>query len=115
MNARKNIRKYRILVRRGEEGLRSCSALVDRKWKSVLAKGGGQRKDSTLLESELSSSFCAFEQSKDTQEVQSILHCKTMYCYWKGFTEYIHHVGKELKSIVNHGLIPRGVYGESDG
>ena len=26
---------------------------------------------------------CTFEQSKDIQEVQSILHCKTMYCYQK--------------------------------
>ena len=56
-------------------------------------------------------SSCTFEQPKDIQEVQSILHCKTMYCYQKVFTEYIYHVGNgnELRSILNHGWMPGGV------
>ena len=32
---------------------------------------------------------CSFEQFKDVQEVQSILHCKTMYCYRKVLRVYL--------------------------
>ena len=41
----------------------------------------------------------------------TILHCKTMYCLPEGFTEFTYHIGsgKELRSIVNHRLIPGGV------
>ena len=56
------------------------------KWISVLAKGGGQKKKVSILrEPELSTeNSCTFVQVKDIQEVQSILHCKTiMYCYQK--------------------------------
>ena len=58
------------------------------KWTSVLAKGGGQKnRVSILVESEKSSiNFCTFEQFKDIQEVQSILHRKTMYCFQKVLT-----------------------------
>ena len=54
---------------------------------------------------------CTFEQFKDTQEVLSILRCKTNVLQPEGFTEKIYHVGngKELRSMVNHGLIPGGV------
>ena len=39
-----------------------------------------------------------------------ILSCKTMYCYRKDFTEYIHHVGNasELNFMIRNGLIPGG-------
>ena len=53
-------------------------------WISVLAKGGGQKKGfqdcwtRTILRNS-----CTFEQSKDMQEAQSILHYKKMYCYQK--------------------------------
>ena len=47
-----------ILVRRDEEGLRQCSALVDRRRISVLARGG--QKVSILFEYELSSSIRVF-------------------------------------------------------
>ena len=80
-------------------------------WISVLAKGGGQKKGfqdcwtRTILWNS-----CNFEQSKDIQEVQSILHCKKMYCYQKILPSFYHvGNGKELRSIVNHGLIPGGV------
>ena len=54
---------------------------------------------------------CTLEQSKDIQEVQSILHCKTMYCYPKVSPSkcVTTETEKELRSIVNHGLIPGGV------
>ena len=53
---------------------------------------------------------CTFEQSNDIQEVQSILYCKTMYCYQKVSPSFFHGGnGKELRSIVIHGLIPGGV------
>ena len=54
---------------------------------------------------------CTFEQSKDIQEVQSILQCKTMYCYQKVLPSFFKHVGngKDLRSTVNHGLIPGGI------
>ena len=45
---------------------------------------------SMLIESELPSSFLVhFEQFKDIQEVQSILHCQTLYCYQKVFPRII--------------------------
>ena len=58
MNGRETIRQYRILVRRDEEGLRQCSALVDRK----VGISSGKRwrtkqKVSILLEPKLSSIF----------------------------------------------------------
>ena len=89
------IRQQWKLVRRVEEGLCQCSSLVDRK----MGISSGKRwrtkeKVSMLLESQLSSSIpCTFEQFKDIQEVQSILHCKTMYCYQEVFTEHIYHAG----------------------
>ena len=51
---------------------------------------------------------CTFAQSNDIQEVQSILHCKTMYCYQKVSPSIFitSENGKEFRSIVNHGLIP---------
>ena len=49
------------------------------KWISVLAKGGGQKKRFQYCLNLRNS--CTVEQSKDIQEVQSILHCKTMYCF----------------------------------
>ena len=46
--------------------------------------------------------FCTFEQSKSIQEVQSVLHCKTIQLLPEGFTEYVYHVGNgkriEVKS-----------------
>ena len=54
---------------------------------------------------------CTFEQSKDTEEVQSILHCKTTYCYQKVLPSVLitSEKEKELRSKVNHGLISGGV------
>ena len=73
----------------------------------VLAKGGGQKR---MLESELSSSILVPSSNSRTfrKYYQS---CIARQCtVTKGFTEYIYHVGngKELQSIVNHGLIPGG-------
>ena len=78
-----------------------------------ISSGRGGRTKEKALECELSSlNPVLFEQFKDIQEVQSILHCKTMSLLSEGFTEYINHVGngKELSSIVNFGLIPGGVF-----
>ena len=59
-----------------------------------------EKKVPILLESELSSSILVPSSNpKDIQEVQSILHCKTMYCYQKILPSFFHHVGngKELR------------------
>ena len=54
------------------------------KWISVLAKVGGQKKRfQYCLNPNDPRKFPYVEQSKDIQEVQSILHCKAMYCYQK--------------------------------
>ena len=46
----------------------------------------------------------------DIQELLSILNCKTMYCHQKFLPSFYHAGnGKELRSTVNHGLIPGGV------
>ena len=74
----------------------------------VLAKGGGQKKRFQ---------YCvnpdypqkSFEESKDISTVNPALEDSGLEP--EGVIEYIYHVGtrKELRSIVNHGLIPRGV------
>ena len=53
------------------------------KWISFLATGGGQKKRFQYGVNPIIS--CTFEQFRDIQEVLSIFHCKTMYCYQKDF------------------------------
>ena len=110
----KAIRRYRILVSRNDAAIHQCSVLVN--WQMDISSGERWRTEervSILLEPELSSeNFCTFVQLKDIQEVQSILHCKTiMYCYQKVSPSIFITVGngKELRSTVNHGLTPGAV------
>ena len=82
------------------------------KWISVLVKGGGQKK--------------RFQYCVNPNDPQKFLYLRAIQGHSgstinpalqdnvllpEGFTEYIYHVGngKELRSIVNHGLIPGGV------
>ena len=82
------------------------------KWISVLAKGGGQKK--------------RFQYCVNPNYSQKILYLRAIQGHSggtmnpalqdnvllpEGFTEHMYHVGngKELSSIVNHGLIPGGV------
>ena len=55
------------------------------RWIPVLAKGGGQKKRfQYCVNPNYPQKFLYLgEQSKDIQEVQSILHCETMYCNQK--------------------------------
>ena len=86
MNARKTIRQYRIF---GQTIWRSPSSMlsIGRKkngyqfWQKVEDKRKGYNiawiRTIVIIS-------CTFEQSKDIEEVQSILHWKTKYCYQKG-------------------------------
>ena len=108
----KAIRQYRILVRRDEEALRQCSALVDRKCVSVLARGGRQRKRfQYCLNPNYPHQFLYLRaiQGHTGSTIYPALQDNVLSP--EGFTECIYHVGngKELKSIVNHGLIPGAV------
>ena len=54
------------------------------KWISVLAKVEDRRKRFNIAWIRtIHIDSCAFEQCKGSQEAQSILHCKTLYCYQK--------------------------------
>ena len=54
---------------------------------------------------------CTFEQSKDMQEEQSILHCKTMYCYQKVTPSFLSRRKRKRIEVnsENNALIPGGV------
>ena len=107
------IRRYRILVRRDEEALRQCSALVDKNMDISSGKRWRtEEKVSILLESELSSSIVVPSSNPRTfRKYNQSLALQDNVLFPEGFTEYIYHVGngKELRSIVRHGLIPGGV------
>ena len=101
MNARKNNSTIpNIGMRRLNNGYRFWHKVEDRR------KGFNIASTRTILRHS-----CTFEQSKDIQEVQSILHCKKMYCCHKVLPSIFitTESGKELRSTVNHGLIPGGV------
>ena len=107
----KGTRRYRILVRRNEKAIRHCSALVN--WQMDIGSGKkveDRRKGFNIaLNLTILRHSCTFEQSKDIQEVQSILQDHVLLP--EGFTEYLYHVRNrnELMSIVNHSLMPGGV------
>ena len=86
------------------------------KWIDILSKGGGQEKRfQYCLKPEHSEKSSTRELFKDIQEklilemLISILYCKTTYCYRKK-PKYVYHVGhgKEWRSRVRNGLVPRG-------
>ena len=80
----KTFRQYWTLVRRNEEGIRQCSVLVD--WEMDISSGKGWRTKEKVHECGIVFiDSCTFEQFKDIQEVQSILHCKTMLLLPEGF------------------------------
>ena len=82
------------------------------KWISVLAKGGGQKKIfQYCLNPNYSHQFLYLQviEGLSGSTIDPALHDNVRSP--EGFTEYIIHVenGKELRSIVNHGLFPGGV------
>ena len=85
MNARRNYQKIQDI---GQPKWRSNSSLLRishlkneyQFWQKV--EDGRKDFNITWIRTIIINS-CTFEQSKDIQEVQSILHCKTMYCYQK--------------------------------
>ena len=101
------IRQCWILVRRDEEGLRQCSALVDGKMDVSSGKRWRtEEKVSKLLEPELSSEIPVTSSNPRTFRKYNQSRIARQCTVSRRF-----HVGngKELRSIVNHGLIPRGV------
>ena len=79
------------------------------KWISVLAKGGGQKKRfQYCVNPNYSQKFLYFRaiQGHSGSTINPVLQDNLLLP--EGFTEYMYHVGngKELSSIVNHGLIP---------
>ena len=108
MNAGKNVRRYRILVRWDDAAIRQYSALVN----SSMDIRSGKRcrteeKVSILRDFEFSSEIPVPSSNLRTFRKYN-QSCIARRC---GFTEYIYHFGngKELRSTVNHGLIPGGV------
>ena len=82
------------------------------KWISVLAKGGGQKKRfQNCLNPNYPQKFLYLRaiQGHSGSTINPALQDNVLFL--EGFTEYVYHVGngKELRSIVNHGLIPGGV------
>ena len=78
------------------------------KWISVLAKEKRKGFNIAWIQTFLTN-CCTLEQFKDILEVLLILHCKTLYCYQKVYRVHVsRRNGKELRSIVNNGLIPGG-------
>ena len=109
-NARTIIRRYGTLVRRTDAAIRQCSELVT--WISVLAKGGGQKKRfQYCVNPNCSQKFLYLRaiQGHSGSTINPALQNNALLP--ESFTEYIYHVGngKELRSIVNHGLIPGAV------
>ena len=115
-NARKRYQTIQVFGQtkwRSNSLLRTCSALVN--WKMNTNSGKRWRTEEkvsifawtrTVLRTP-----CTSGQSKDIQEVQSILHCKTMCCYQKVLPSIFitSETEQNLRSTVNHGLIPGGV------
>ena len=82
------------------------------KWKSVLAKGGGQKKRfQYCLNPNYPHQFLYLRASQGHSGSTINPALQDNVLLPEGFTENIYHVGngKELRSIVNHGLIPGGV------
>ena len=82
------------------------------KWISVLAKGGGQKKRfQYCMNPNYPPKFLYLRVIQGHQEVRSTLHFKTLCCHQRVSPSIFYHVGngKDLRSIVNHGLIPGGV------
>ena len=108
----KAIRQYRILVSWGEEGFRQCPTLVD--WKMDISSGKSWRtkeKVQYCLNPNHPHQFLYFRaiQGHSGSTINPALQDNVLLP--EGFTAYIYHVGngKELRSIVNHGLIPGGI------
>ena len=82
------------------------------KWISVLAKAGGQKKRfQYCVNPNYSQKFLYLRaiQGHSGSTINPALQYNVLLP--EGYTEYIYHVGdgKELRSMVNHGLIPGGV------
>ena len=82
------------------------------KWVSVLAKGGGQKKRfQYCLNPNYTQKFMYLRAIQGHSGSTINLALQDYVLLPEGLTEYIYHIGngKELRSIVNHGLIPGGV------
>ena len=73
------------------------------KWISVLAEGGQKKRFQYCLNPNYLHQFLYLGSTINPALQDNVL-------LPEGFTEYVHHLGngKELRSIVNHGLIPGG-------
>ena len=99
-----------------EEAIRQYWILVSEMKKDFVnaphwsIENGNQEKVSMLRESELSSSILVPSSTSRTIRKYN-LALRDNVLLPEGFTEFIYYVGngKELRSIVNHGLIPGGV------
>ena len=105
------------LLTKARESNSTILNIVQLRWRrtsSMLRIGsienGNQEKVSMLRESELSSSILVPSSTSRTIRKYN-LALQDNVLLPEGFTEFIYHVGngKELRSIVNHGLIPGGV------
>ena len=108
----KTIRQYWILIRLDEEAFRNAQHWLTERWISVLAKGGGQKKRfQYCLNPTYLHQFLYLRVIQGHSGSTNNLALQDNVLLPEGFTEYIYHVrnGKELRSIVNHGLIPGGV------
>ena len=82
------------------------------KWISILAKGGGQKKRfQYCVNPNYSQKFLYLRATHGHSGSKINLALQDNVILPQGFTEFFYHVGngKELRSIVNHGLIPGGV------
>ena len=82
------------------------------KWISVLAEGGGQKKRfQYCLNPNYPQKFLYLRAIQGHSGSTINLALQDNVLLPEGFTEYIYNVGngKELRSLVNHGLIPGGV------
>ena len=113
MKARKN---NPIILNIGHTRWRNTSSALRigrlKKWVSVLATGGGQKKRiQYCLNPNYPHQFLYLRAIQGHSGSTINLALQYNVQLPEGFTEYIYHVGngKELRSIVNHGLIPGGV------
>ena len=105
------IRRYRILVRRHEEAIRPCIVHLKNGYQ-FWQKGGGQKKRFQFcVNPNFSQKFLYLRAIQGHSGSTINLALQDNVLLPEEFTEKIYHVGngKELRSIVNHGLIPRGV------
>ena len=100
------------ILNSGQARRRRTSSWSIEGWISFLVKGGGQKKRfQYCLNPNYPQQFLHLRAIQEHSESTINLARQDTVLLPECFTEYIYHVGngKELRSIVNHGLIPGGV------